>query len=70
MASVTFMDSEHLQNYENALRRLGASKSSRRQRPIVEGGNPAVTVQDTVSAAAKALTALWGQSPANGRRSR
>ncbi len=68
MAAVTFIDSENLQKYELALRRLGASKASRKQSPIVEGGNPAVSVQDTVSAAAKALAALW--SKGQGRRSR
>ena len=68
MASATFIDSENLQNYELALRRLGASKSSRRQSPIVEGGNPAFSEQDAVSAAAKALAALW--SKGQGRRSR
>ncbi len=68
MAAVTFIDSENLQKYELALRRLGASKASRKQSPIVEGGNPAVSVQDAVSAAAKALAALW--SKGQGRRSR
>jgi len=68
MAAATFIDSENLQNYELALRRLGASKSSRRQSPIVEGGNPAFSEQDAVSAAAKALAALW--SKGQGRRSR
>jgi len=68
MAAATFIDSENLQNYELALRRLGASKSSRRQSPIVEGGNPAFSEQDAVSAAAKALAALW--SKGQGKRSR
>jgi len=68
MAAATFIDSENLQKYELALRRLGASKSSRRQSPIVEGGNPAFSEQDAVSAAAKALAALW--SKGQGKRSR
>jgi len=68
MAAVIIIDSENLQKYDLALRRLGASKSSRRQSPIVEGGNPAVTVQDAVSAAAKALAALWNKGQASRRR--
>lgn len=68
MAAVTFIDSENLQRYELALRRLGASKSSRRQSPIVEGGNPAFSEQDAVSAAAKALAALWSKGQASGTR--
>jgi hypothetical protein len=70
MATVSLIESENLQKYELALRRLGASKSSRRQTPIVEGGNPAFSEQDAVSAAAKALAALWNRGQGSGRRSR
>ena len=70
MATVSFIDSENLLKYELALRRLGASKSSRKQSPIVDGGNPAFSQQDAVSAAAKALAALWNKGDGSGSRSR
>lgn len=63
MAAGTFMDS-NLLKYEIALNRLGARKSPKRQRPIVERGK--VSQQDAVAAAAEALAVLWNKGP--GRR--
>jgi hypothetical protein len=65
MAAGTFVDS-NLLKYEIALNRLGARKSLKRQRPIVERGK--ATQQDAVVAAAEALAALWNKGPAKGRR--
>jgi hypothetical protein len=65
MAAGTLMDS-NLLKYEIALNRLGARKSSKRQRPIVERGK--ATQQDAVAAAAEALAALWNKSTGRGRR--
>jgi hypothetical protein len=63
MATASSMDS-NLQKYEIALHRLGDNRSSRKQRPIVERGNPAFSQQEAVSAAAEALAALWNRRPA------
>jgi hypothetical protein len=63
MATVSFMDSKDLQNYELALDRLGASKASKKHRPIVDRKKP-VTQQEAVSIAARALAALWGKRKA------
>jgi hypothetical protein len=64
MATASFMDSKHLQEYELALDRLEASQCSKKQRPIVERGKPTFSQQEAVSAAAKALGALWNNRPA------
>jgi hypothetical protein len=63
MATASYVDS-NLLKYEIALNRLGASKSSKKQRPIVERG--AFSQQDAVSAAAEALAALWNKGPGRG----
>jgi len=66
MATASFMDSKHLQEYELALDRLEASQCSKKQRPIVERRKSALSQQEAVSAAAKALGALWNNRPATG----
>jgi hypothetical protein len=63
MATASFMDSKPLQEYELALDRLEASQCSKKQRPIVERRKPAFSQQEAVSAAAKALGALWNNRP-------
>jgi hypothetical protein len=63
MATPSSMDS-NLQKYEIALDRLGENRSSRKQRPIVEGGKLALSQQEAVSAAAEALAGLWNRRPA------
>ncbi len=65
MAAGSFMDS-NLLKYEIALNRLGARKSSKRQRPIVE--RVKTSQQDAVAAAAEALAALWNKGRGRGRR--
>ena len=65
MAAGSFMDS-NLLKYEIALHRLGARKSSKRRRPIVERGK--TSPQNAVAAAAEALAALWNTGPGRGRR--
>jgi hypothetical protein len=63
MATLSLMDSQNLQKYELALDRLGALKCSKRQRPIVERLK-LVSQREAVSAAAKALAALWNKCQA------
>ena len=63
MATVSFIDAQNLQKYELALNRLGASNSSKKQRPIVERGKRAASQQEAVSAAVNALAALWTKRP-------
>jgi hypothetical protein len=63
MATTYSMDS-NLQKYDIALDRLGASKSSKRQRPIVDRGRPAFGQQEAVSDAARALADLWNKGKA------
>ena len=58
MATVSLVDVQNLEKYELALDRLGASKASKRQRPIVERAKRAFSQQEAVSAAANALAAL------------
>jgi hypothetical protein len=62
MATRPFVDSKNLRTYELALDRLEGTKSSTRQRPIVERGMPVCSREDPLSAAAKALSALWNKS--------
>jgi hypothetical protein len=45
MATGSLVDAQNLQKYELALERLGASSSSKKQRPIVERAKPALTQQ-------------------------
>lgn len=61
MATTSLVDAQNLQKYELALDRLGASECPKKQRPIVERATRALTQQDAVAAAAKALAALWNQ---------
>jgi hypothetical protein len=63
MAATSFIDS-NLLKYETALNRLGARKSSKRQRPIVERGK--ISQQDAVAAAAQALAVLWNKGASRG----
>jgi len=65
MATMSIADAQNLQKYELALDQLRASKSSKKQRPIVERAKRAVTQQDAVAAAANALAALWHKARSN-----
>jgi hypothetical protein len=66
MATMSLVDAQNLQKYELALDQLGASKYSKRHRPIVERAKRALTQQEAVAAAANALTALWRKARSNG----
>ena len=59
MATVSLLDSQHLQRYERALNQLGANKNSKKQRPIVPR---AFNRDEAVDVAAKALASLWMNS--------
>jgi hypothetical protein len=59
MATISLLDSQHLQTYERALNQLGANNESKKQRPIVQR---AFSRDEAVDAAAKALASLWMNS--------
>jgi hypothetical protein len=59
MATASLLDSQHVTRYERALNQLGASSTSKKQRPIVQRSGPAFSREEAVDAAAKALASLW-----------
>ncbi len=67
MATMSLLDSQHLRSYQRALDQLGARNISKRQRPIVQR---AVSRQEAVDTAAKALASLWTIPSWRGDRSR
>ena len=68
MATGSVVDTQNLQKYELALERLGASTSSKKQRPIVERATRTLSHEEAVSAAANALAALWNQRQTRSNR--
>jgi len=66
MATGSLPDAQNLQKFETALERLGASTPSKKQRPIVERAQRALTQQEAVVAAANALAALWSKRKSGG----
>jgi hypothetical protein len=70
MATISLLDSQHLQKYERALSQLGVSNAAKKQRPIVQRTGQAFSRKEAVDAAAKALASIWINASRYGGKNR